>query len=561
MIPSNAKVSNFSSSSLVVSVPANRGGKEMKEDDDNDDHRVFSPSSSQEDFRSINDPFYSSPPMSPQLVNRSARIEWKGFLDTKRRINFMLLQDADIHISIFSYLAFFLLGYAPWLTVNALYLQLPTLKQLPPGDYIGAYISVATQLANVGIIGFLLWRKFLKINVYYMVGGILILSVVVSLGIAIAWALEDKLSEKGLTYLILLLTFLAGGSGVLSNVSFWQFAAIYHPNLLTSISIGTAVASVIPSIFAAAQGPTSNQRFTFEVFFLICTLFLCLSLVAFFTIVFTPIGKNYLRTRWTSDEIRKLRTHTTYSYGADSDQRTLSFKSRSPTFGADDMTAVAAATTATTGYGSVLNPNQPTFSEEFLKPFPQSRGTSFRTDQEIAAAMLQETDPEPLPEAKLPILSEKKSLILMFILAATQYFIPSVIIYLTNGFAEADNVFLWVTITGMVGGFLGRLLCLYVNNANVLLLTIAEVVLLSGYFVFGEPIGWATWGAYCLAACSFLFCGIFGFAITMMLKIAASHIDSAFAQNLCLWLGISEQSGALTGATIGLILVISGVFK
>ena len=166
-----------------------------------------------------------------------------------------------------------------------------------------------------------------------------------------------------------------------------------------------------------------------------------------------------------------------------------------------------------------------------------------------------------LPEGpSRSVYSSWRELVVMCWISTVNFFLPGILTYIVKDFLKSDSILLWMTIFGMVGGTLGRLLSALANNVYHLFFLIIQAFLFMCFFL-GPTFQYESWFGSILIFANFVLNLQFGFQSTMIYKIASTHVDPLFARSLCRWLGVFEQIGALFGATTSFILVSSGVFS
>lgn len=199
-----------------------------------------------------------------------------------------------------------LFGISAWLSVNAMYTQLPLLVQsAPEGWNLPSYLSILIQLANIGVILFSLKQRYCpklinnnKIIYFVMILGSCSL-------VLMAFFYDRTLVILGELHSIplFILTYCIALVGCTSSVLFIPFMNHYPQVYLISYMIGEGLSGFIPSIVSLIQGVggnpscvnttsetgetklvphTSPPQFSSQMFFLLTFFLMFISTVAFF---------------------------------------------------------------------------------------------------------------------------------------------------------------------------------------------------------------------------------------------------------------------------------------
>lgn len=152
-------------------------------------------------------------------------------------------------------------GISAWLSVNALYTQLPILVQsAPEGWSLPSYLSVAIQLANLGPILYSLSQKYCprfisdsKLIYFVLVLGSVSL-VLMGLYYNVTWFV---LGMTG-SVVLWILAFCVALVGCTSSVLFIPFMNHYAEIYLISYMVGEGLGGFFPSIISLIQGVGGN---------------------------------------------------------------------------------------------------------------------------------------------------------------------------------------------------------------------------------------------------------------------------------------------------------------
>lgn len=147
-------------------------------------------------------------------------------------------------------------GLGTWLGVNGLYVQLPLLvERLPEGWALPSSMTVAIQVANVGLIAYIVIRRLLPrapdapyIYLALMVGtaALYLNSFLYTKTVSISG------TERSLSFLAL--TFFAALVGCTSSVLFYPYLRHFRDIYLATYLVGEGLSGFIPSILALIQG-------------------------------------------------------------------------------------------------------------------------------------------------------------------------------------------------------------------------------------------------------------------------------------------------------------------
>lgn len=147
-------------------------------------------------------------------------------------------------------------GLGTWLGVNGLYVQLPLLvERLPEGWALPSSMTVAIQVANVGLVAYIVIRRLLPrapdapyIYLALTVGtaALYLNSFLYTKTVSISG------TERSLSFLAL--TFFAALVGCTSSVLFYPYLRHFRDIYLATYLVGEGLSGFIPSILALIQG-------------------------------------------------------------------------------------------------------------------------------------------------------------------------------------------------------------------------------------------------------------------------------------------------------------------
>ncbi|XP_062846852.1 riboflavin transporter 2 [Trichomycterus rosablanca] len=150
-----------------------------------------------------------------------------------------------------------LFGMGSWVTICGLWVELPLIvPQVPEGWYLPSFLSILTQIANIGPLFVTLMHRFQpgKLNERAVIYFIISFGVLASLLLAFFW--KDTLVVQGLEHSVplLLLTFFISIVDCTSSVTFLPFMMQLRPEYLTSYYIGEGLSGLVPALVAMIQG-------------------------------------------------------------------------------------------------------------------------------------------------------------------------------------------------------------------------------------------------------------------------------------------------------------------
>ncbi|XP_053101963.1 riboflavin transporter 2-like [Hemicordylus capensis] len=212
-----------------------------------------------------------------------------------------------------------LLGTGSWVAINGVWVELPLLvASAPEGWLLPSYLTVITQLANVGPLAVTLCHRFLpgRLSEVGVIYAILCLGSLACLLLAFFWRETSTLGVGGSgsrpphsTALLGLLFFLALVDCT-SSVTFLPYMRRLRPPFLTSYFVGEGMSGLLPALVALGQGvgavrclnsslagnATGQQlraeyqagRFSAQAFFLFLGGMMLLSLAAFLLLNHLP---------------------------------------------------------------------------------------------------------------------------------------------------------------------------------------------------------------------------------------------------------------------------------
>lgn len=194
-----------------------------------------------------------------------------------------------------------LFGISAWIAINGLWQQTPLLvSRLPEAWNLASYITLITQLANVGPLLYSLLKRlfgspFLERLSIHAINWIGIVALVLQI---FFWDHISVVGSKEHSVAFLTLTFFLAIVDCTSSVLYIPFMSSIASNYLVSHLVGQSLSGLLPSFLALAQGVGGNPdchqvngtqvpvypspRFSVNVFFGLLTLLAIISWFAFF---------------------------------------------------------------------------------------------------------------------------------------------------------------------------------------------------------------------------------------------------------------------------------------
>eukprot|EP01060_Flectonema_neradi_P035119 TRINITY_DN6360_c0_g1_i1.p1 TRINITY_DN6360_c0_g1~~TRINITY_DN6360_c0_g1_i1.p1 ORF type:complete len:464 (+),score=54.35 TRINITY_DN6360_c0_g1_i1:48-1439(+) len=181
--------------------------------------------------------------------------------------------------SLYGWWLFFLLGAAPWLVVNGIFIEMPIFtKKLPEGDKLAAIIGAVVQIGNAAPFAYLPLRHRYGLRQDITVCVMLVVEVAVCLLLCFTW--DEYIGGHSIP--LLLTTFLGGVVGCTSKVTWFPFAGDYRKEAISAMSTGMGMSGLLGVLLGAAQGAANdNQNFDVSIFFLILLALSALGMLSF----------------------------------------------------------------------------------------------------------------------------------------------------------------------------------------------------------------------------------------------------------------------------------------
>lgn len=156
-----------------------------------------------------------------------------------------------------------LFGIGAWVAVNGIWVELPVLvSKLPEGWSLPSYLSVITQIANVGPIAYgvlhRLWPRY--VHETSATVSMMSVGVVACLLLALFWQRTVVFAGASHSVSLFALVFFVSLVDCTSSVVFLPFMATFRDIYLLSYFIGEGLSGFLPSLVALAQGVGGNAE-------------------------------------------------------------------------------------------------------------------------------------------------------------------------------------------------------------------------------------------------------------------------------------------------------------
>ncbi|XP_053704952.1 solute carrier family 52, riboflavin transporter, member 3-A isoform X1 [Synchiropus splendidus] len=201
-------------------------------------------------------------------------------------------------------------GLGSWVAVNGVWVELPLMvNSLPEGWELPSYLTVIIQLANVGPLLVTLAHKLRP----GCLREVAVIYTVLSVGVASCtlliffWDSTSVVAGASRSTAFFIITFFLAIVDCTSSVTFLPFMMQLHARYITSYFIGEGLSGFVPGVVALAQGVGAARcvnashvggnessadewrlqtqylppNFSTEVFFILLTIMMCISLAAF----------------------------------------------------------------------------------------------------------------------------------------------------------------------------------------------------------------------------------------------------------------------------------------
>ncbi|OWF37993.1 solute carrier family 52, riboflavin transporter, member 3-B-like [Mizuhopecten yessoensis] len=160
-------------------------------------------------------------------------------------------------VNIFVYILVAMFGTASWLAVNGLWVELPIMvPHLPEGWKLPSYLTVITQLANIGPVMLTFWFLCCKYSIpeKTLVYVILVVGAAACLLLVFFWKNTSYVLGTNHSLALLVLQFFLASVDCTSSVLFLPFMSMFKTQYMSGLYIGEGLSGLIPSLVALGQG-------------------------------------------------------------------------------------------------------------------------------------------------------------------------------------------------------------------------------------------------------------------------------------------------------------------
>jgi riboflavin transporter 2 len=195
--------------------------------------------------------------------------------------------NVDIRI----FLLFIIFGISSWVTINAVFVELPTLAvTLPEGWDIGSRLAIAIQCANIPaflyfIFSFKKWNLSLKCgafsHLHLVIGILLALGFTSTFLMSFFWSHSVIIHSKPTSLPLIIFTFLGGIVDCTTSLVYWPFVSSYSDVYTSALAAGEGLSGAAVSVVGLIQNQGTSSRFSPSIFFILTSFWMILSGVAF----------------------------------------------------------------------------------------------------------------------------------------------------------------------------------------------------------------------------------------------------------------------------------------
>ncbi|MCL4130110.1 UNVERIFIED_CONTAM: hypothetical protein GTU68_047551 [Idotea baltica] len=152
-------------------------------------------------------------------------------------------------------------GVGAWVSINGIWVELPILvEELPEGWSLPSYMSIVTQIANIGPIAYSLLRIFRpSIKPVPFIYVILLIGCASSVLLAIFWDETSMIGGTERSTALLILVFFLAFVDCTSSVLYIPYMAVWRDVYLPSYLIGEGLSGFLPAVVALGQGVGGNS--------------------------------------------------------------------------------------------------------------------------------------------------------------------------------------------------------------------------------------------------------------------------------------------------------------
>lgn len=194
--------------------------------------------------------------------------------------------------------AFVLWGISSWLTVNSIFIELPTFATcLPEGWALGSQLGLVAQAANLFPLLFFLALRATRWPCPPALLVLLLLLIGLAAGplLGLFWAATAKVGGAERSLWLLLLTLLGSVVDCTTSLVYWPFVAAYKTVYITALSVGEGLSGASLSVLGLLQDQGGRDALSVRAFFLLSTAVMAASAAGFAVIRYTELGQRELQ--------------------------------------------------------------------------------------------------------------------------------------------------------------------------------------------------------------------------------------------------------------------------
>uniref|UniRef100_A0A7S4NN67 Battenin n=1 Tax=Paramoeba aestuarina TaxID=180227 RepID=A0A7S4NN67_9EUKA len=187
-------------------------------------------------------------------------------------------------------LCFFFVGFTPFILQNAFLAEVAFwVNHTPEGRAIGTSITTAFVLGNLcSLFAMIIPMKMPSLSDRHLLVALDLAALLICFLIAVFW---DADFDTNTSWVIIILSFLAGGVGNVSTLTLFSFVASYTHQMTYASNLGAGFSGLFAGLFAILQRPSDPNYYPFWFFLIIAELIL-MGLIAFMLGAWSETGSN-----------------------------------------------------------------------------------------------------------------------------------------------------------------------------------------------------------------------------------------------------------------------------
>lgn len=491
-------------------------------------------------------------------------------------------------------LLFLVLGASGWWSSNIINAEQPVfVHRAPESDKLSNLISVSLQIGNIFPIAYKLFTgcrpdKSTESLLPYTIFTTLLIGCVSLFVCAFFWDATFSIVHHSHSVILLVCSFLSGGVGALSNVTFWALTSHFETRCIKALSTGMTFGGLIATGLALAQNAGRNPRFSVMTFMLIAGAIQVLVVGAFVPIM--RLRRSHQQQQHAAASAATSATLGTgdkgKAPGSASPARPKRYSiakgaTRNYILRDGDEQGEEEGRTAMGASSDEADPRQPLLPPASKSPSKaQLQGggdTGPARYGSVNDSGIDESPPSsPYPYASLEreptawdrVFSATNSLLYMsFLLYAMTYTIPSLMPFLADAYKANESldssIYLWMLVLQNVGDVVGRLATALPWQPQLRHLSALFAICTAFFALFllatlqRDHVLHALPGksGYVLAVACLVYYFCRGYLITSMYVFAKTHMPPKQAEGLSANLGFLGQIGALVANIIMFVIV------